>query len=247
MPRPPPPAPLRLAEIRRRLHALADPGVAAVQQGYFKTGPGEYGEGDRFIGVKIPPLRELAAACYGAAEGDLLAMLASPVHEERMLALMVLVRGFERGDEDQRRRVYDLYLSNTRFVNNWDLVDSSAPQIVGGWLAGRGWRRTLERLARSKSLWERRIAILATYQFIRRDDFRPTFHVARRLLSDPHDLIHKAIGWMLREVGKRDLPVLEAFLREHLQRMPRTALRYAIERLPEARKRQYLRAEAFGP
>ena len=238
----PPPAPVALSEIRRRLHALADPKAARFLQGYFKTGPGGYGEGDRFIGVKVPLMRKLAGECCGAAEADTLRLLSSPVHEERVVALMILVRRFEKGSEAARARIYDLYLANTRFINNWDLVDGSAPQIVGGSLAGRAWRRTLERLARSPSLWERRIAILATYHFIRRDVFEPTLHVARMLLGDPEDLIHKAVGWMVREVGKRDLPALEQFLAEHLSVMPRTTLRYAIERFPEPKRRRYLLA-----
>ena len=191
MARRPTPAPVALPEMRRRLHALADPKAARFLQGYFKTGPGEYGEGDRFIGVKVPLMRKLAGECRGAIEADTLGLLSSPVHhEERVLALMILVLRFEKGDDVERVRIYDLYLANTRFINNWDLVDCSAPQIVGGWLAGRAWRRTLERLARSASLWERRIAILATYHFIRRDDFAPTLHVARKLLGEREDLIH---------------------------------------------------------
>jgi 3-methyladenine DNA glycosylase AlkD len=236
----PPPAPVGLSGIRRRLHALGDAKAAHFLRGYFKTGPGEYGEGDRFIGVKVPLMRKLAGECGGAAEADTLQLLVSPVHEERVVALMILVRRFEKGDDAERARIYNLYLANTRFINNWDLVDGSAPQIVGGWLAGRAWRRTLEGLARSSSLWERRIAILATYHFIRRGEFEPTLHVARMLLADREDLIHKAVGWMLREVGERDLPALEQFLGEHLPVMPRTTLRYAIERFPEPKRTRYL-------
>ena len=235
-----PPAPVALAEIRRQLHALADPKAARFLQRYFKTGPGEYGEGDRFIGVKVPLMRKLTAECWGANESDALQLLSSPVHEERVVALMILVRQFEKGDDAARQRIFDLYLANTRFINNWDLVDCSAPQIVGGSLAARAWRRTLERLARSPSLWERRVAVLATYHFIRRDEFEPTLHVARMLLGDREDLIHKAVGWMLREVGKRDVPALEGFLAGHLTAMPRTTLRYAIERFPQAKRRRYL-------
>ena len=167
-------------------------------------------------------------------------LLRSEVHEERLLALLLLVRRYEKGDETVRRGIYELYLQNTRYVNNWDLVDTSAPGLVGVHLLDRS-RRVLRRLARSADLWERRIAIVATFAFIRRGESEDTLAVVELLMRDPHDLIHKACGWMLREVGKRDQVVLEAFLAERYSDMPRTMLRYAIERFPEARRKAYLR------
>ncbi len=170
----------------------------------------------------------------------MVALLRSRVHEDRALALMLMVQAFAAGTEDDRRSIYELYLANTRYINNWDLADLSAAPIVGAWLATR--RRTpLARLARSASLWERRIAIVSTHHFIRHGEFEDTFRVADRLIDDSHDLIHKAVGWMLREVGKRDGAALRAYLRERVQALPRTTLRYAIERFPEAERVRYLR------
>jgi 3-methyladenine DNA glycosylase AlkD len=230
-------------EAEARLHALADEKVAVGMRRFFRTGPGQYGEGDRFLGVKVPPLRKLAREFGRLPLDEAEELLGSVFHEARLLALLILVRRFEKGDEPSRQAIYDLYLANTARVNNWDLVDASAPAIVGGFLAGRD-RGPLVRLAGSASLWERRIAVVATQHFIRRDDFADTLRLAGLLLEDREDLIHKAVGWMLREVGKRDQAVLEGFLGEHCRWMPRTMLRYAIERLPETRRRQYLRGEA---
>ncbi len=212
----------------------------AILQRFFKTGPGEYGEGDRFIGVTLPVIRAVARECRGTPIDELRKLLRSPVHEERTLALLMLVDAFKSGDEPARRRIYDLYLANTRFINNWDLVDCSAAQIVGGWLRGRS-TAPLTRLAKSESLWERRIAMLATLDGIRRGDFDDAFRIADLLLHDDHDLIHKAVGWMLREVGKRDGAAERAFLADRYKTMPRTMLRYAIERFPEGERRKYLR------
>jgi len=214
----------------------------AILQRFFKTGPGEYGEGDRFIGVTLPVIRSVSREFRGTAIAELQKLLRSPVHEERTLALLMLVDAFKAGDEPARRRIYDLYLSNTRFINNWDLVDCSAAQIVGGWLRGRS-TVPLTRLAKSKLLWERRIAIIATFDGIRRGEFDDAFRIADLLLHDDHDLIHKAAGWMLREVGKRDGAAERAFLADRYKTMPRTMLRYAIERFPEVERRQYLRGE----
>ncbi len=188
----------------------------AILQSFFKTGPGQYGEGDRFIGVKVPGIRTVCRECRGASLAEIQKLLRSPIHEERALALVMLVDAFQAGDEPVRRRIYDLYLANTAFINNWDLVDCSAGQIVGGWLRGRS-TAPLTRLARSKSLWERRIAMIATFDGIRRGDFDDTFRIADLLLHDEHDLIHKAVGWLLREVGKRDGAAERAFLERPLQ------------------------------
>ncbi len=230
------------SSIEARLRQLADEPTARVLRGYFKTGPGQYGEGDVFLGIKVPPLRRLARDYRGLSLAEAAKLLRSAYHEARLLALLLLVERFAAGDEAARERVYRLYLANTARVNNWDLVDASAGPIVGGYLADRD-RGPLDHLARSASLWERRIAVVATHPFIRRGDFADTLRLAATLLSDPEDLIHKAVGWMLREVGKRDVAALEAFLAGHYRRMPRTMLRYAIERLPEPRRRQYLRGE----
>lgn len=233
---------MKASVIQDRLRRLGDEETARLLRGYFKTGPGQYGEGDVFLGIKVPPLRKLAREYRGLALGEAEELLRSPYHEARLLALLLLVGAFAAGEEAVRGRVYWLYLANTARVNNWDLVDASAEHIVGGYLADRD-RRPLHRLAKSASLWERRIAVVATFHFIRHGDFTDTLKIAALLLSDREDLIHKAVGWMLREVGKRDLAVAEAFLGGHYRRMPRTMLRYAIERLPEPRRRQYLRGE----
>ena|SRR5436853_1377726 len=230
---------MSLPEIRSRLQKLASKNTAEVLQRFFKTGSGEYGEGDVFIGIKVPPLRKLAAEFQHASLKTLNALLKSRVHEERTLALMILVREFAGADEELRRRIYDFYLAHTGFVNNWDLVDGSAPFIVGPFLWKRD-RRQLYIFAESTSLWERRIAILSTLYFIRQNDFADALKIAEVLLADEHDLIHKAVGWMLREIGKRNFAVEESFLKMRYRKMPRTMLRYAIERFPESQRRKYL-------
>jgi 3-methyladenine DNA glycosylase AlkD len=218
---------------------LASPETAKGLQWFFKTRPGEYGEGDVFIGIKVPPLRKLAAEFQNASLTTVESLLKSKIHEERTLALMILVRQFAKADDALRRQIYDFYFANIRFINNWDLVDGSAPYIVGPFLFGRG-RKQLYVLARSTSLWERRIAILSTFYFIRQNDFADALKISKLLVRDEHDLIHKAVGWMLREIGKRDEAILEDFLKKHYQEMPRVMLRYAIERFPESRRREYL-------
>ncbi|MFA7242430.1 MAG: DNA alkylation repair protein [Sulfuricellaceae bacterium] len=229
-----------LTEIQAKLRDLADAGVARGQQRFFKTGAGQYGEGDVFLGIKVPVLRRLAGEfpivpCDVAAQ-----LLTSTHHEARLLALLFLVRAFGRGSAAERQEIYGRYLAATRHINNWDLVDASAPYIVGAHLAERE-RTPLYRLAQSGLLWERRIAIVATFHFIRNGEFGDTLNIAAHLLADREDLIHKATGWMLREVGKRDSATLEAFLQRHYRTMPRTMLRYAIERFPEGLRQAYLR------
>ena len=226
--------------MRRRLQARAEPGRVAVLRKFFKTGPGEYSEGDIFIGVRVPALREVCRECRGAALPDIRALLSSPIHEERALALLLLVDAFTRGDETERKRLYDFYLAHTAQINNWDLVDCSAAAIVGGWLHRRS-RSRLRALARSASLWERRIAIVATHYFIRRGEIEDTLEIADLLLNDAHDLIHKAVGWMLREAAKKNGVRLRHFLDARAHRMPRTTLRYAIERFPAAERQAYLK------
>lgn len=234
---------MTVTHIRRDVCQLADPERARTSQWFFKTGLGEYGEGDQFIGLTVPQVRKLAKQYRQLSLPETKRLLRSPIHEERLLALLILVGAFAVADEAGRRRIYETYLRNTRYINNWDLVDSSALQIVGAFLWKRS-RAPLRVLARSKSLWERRIAILATFYFIKHGEFAPSLAIARQLLSDREDLIHKAVGWMLREVGKRDLAAEEKFLRRHCRQMPRTMLRYAIERFPERRRQRYLRGTA---
>lgn len=224
---------------QQRLRSLADPEVAAGAARFFKTGSGEYGEGDRFIGIKSPTLKMVAKEFKGLPLAEVECLLHSEIHEDRTLALVILVGQFEKGDDPNRKQIYGLYLSNTQHINNWDLVDISAPQIVGGYLETRS-RKPLDRLAKSASLWERRISIVATLWFIRHGDFADTLKIAQKLLADKEDLIHKAVGWMLREVGKRDVAVLEEFLHQHCRVMPRTMLRYAIERFPEKQRQAWL-------
>lgn len=234
--------PPKLKEVERALHTLANARDAAFLQRFFKTGRGEYGEGDQFLGIRVPHLRQLARRFRDLPDEQVFNMLHSPWHEQRLLALLLLVDHYRRGTDAEREAIHRAYLDNTVYINNWDLVDSSAEHIVGGHLDPRRLA-LLEQLARSRSVWERRIAILATLYWIKRSEYRPALRVATFLKNDPHDLIHKAVGWMLREVGKRDLAVEETFLLEHYREMPRTMLRYAIERLPESRRRRYLRGE----
>jgi 3-methyladenine DNA glycosylase AlkD len=229
----------KLPELRRRLRAAANAETARNLQWFFKTGPGEYGQGDVFCGIKVPPLRKLAAEFQDLPWKAIEILLTSQIHEERSLALMILVRQFARGHAATQERLYRFYLAHTRFINNWDLVDGSAPYIVGPFLWGRD-RKQLYVLAKSPLVWERRIAILATFYFIRRNDFSDALEISRLLVGDEHPLIHKAVGWMLREMSKRDPAVVESFLRRHHRRMPRTMLRYAIERFPPAKRRRYL-------
>lgn len=219
--------------------ALASPAVAESSLRFFKTGPGQYGAGDIFIGIRVPTLRQVSREYWAMPLAEIEMLLQSPIHEERHLALMILVLQVEKCDARQRRAAFDFYLRNTKSINNWDLVDCSAPQIVGGFLMNQP-RPQLGELAKSKSLWERRIAIVSTLHFIRQGDLGDTLSISETLLHDTEDLIHKASGWMLREVGKRDQSVLEAFLDQHAATMPRTMLRYAIERLSPDLRRQYL-------
>ena len=231
---------MKAAEIKRRLRLHADAGRVPVLRSFFKTGPGEYGEGDTFIGVTVPALRATCRECRGASLTEIRVLLDSSIHEERLLALLLLVDAFNRGNSAARQNMYELYRARTARINNWDLVDVSAPAIVGGWLQDRS-RAPLRALAKSPFLWERRIAIVATAYFIRRGEFDDTLAIARLLLRDSHDLIHKAAGWMLREVGKKDGAAARRFLDAHASDMPRTMLRYAIERFPPAEREAYLR------
>ncbi|MEZ4636128.1 MAG: DNA alkylation repair protein [Caldilineaceae bacterium] len=224
--------------VQQALTELADPAIAEHSQRFFKTGPGEYGEGDRFRGIRVPVQRTVARRFDKLPLAETERLLHSPFHEDRLTALLILVRQFRRKQADHAA-IYDLYLRNTAYINNWDLVDSSAPQIVGAFLADKP-RDVLDELALSDSLWARRIAIMATLHFIKLGQFEDTLRLSRVLLHDSEDLIHKAVGWMLREVGNRNLAVEEGFLADTYRTMPRTMLRYAIEKFPEEKRKAYL-------
>ncbi len=228
--------------IQAEMEALGNPRDAQFLQRFFKTGPGQYGEGDRFRGIRVPVVREVAKRYRTITPSDVGILLKSPWHEDRLLALFMLNQLYAKGDEKRRGEIYTLYLANTSRINNWDLVDSSAEHVVGAHLWQRS-RAPLRRLVRSGMLWERRIAVLATFHFIRKGEFTETLDLAARLLEDEEDLMHKAVGWMLRETGKRDIEALQGFLRSHCNRMPRTMLRYAIEKFPETERKAWLRGE----
>ena len=231
-----------LKEIKNKLHQLGDRKRAEQSKRYFKTGPGEYGEGDIFLGIPVPELRKLSRTYRDIPLETAEKLLESPIHEERMLALLILVLKYATADTNIQKRIYTLYLKNTQFINNWDLVDLSAHYIVGPFLTDKS-KKPLYRLAASKSLWERRIAIMATFYYIRQNTFSETLKIADILISDKEDLIHKAVGWMLREIGKRDLQTEEEFLKPRYKDMPRAMLRYAIEKFPAARRKRYLKGE----
>ncbi len=231
-----------MKNIQKRLKQLASSETAEILQKFFKTGPGEYGEGDIFIGVKVPDLRKLAKEFQDITISEVRALLASSIHEERLLALLILVRNYASGDEITKKKIYELYLENTPFINSWDLVDGSAHHIVGAFLMGKN-KAPLFRLAKSENLWERRIAIISTFYFIKLGQYQETLGIAEILLTDPEDLIHKVVGWMLREIGKRDRVAEETFLKKHYMKMPRTMLRYAIEKFPEPKRQRYLKGK----
>ncbi|MFQ5442403.1 MAG: DNA alkylation repair protein [Thermodesulfobacteriota bacterium] len=226
--------------IRKKLKNLGSVERAKVLQRFFKTGPGEYGEGDLFLGIRVPVLRGLAKEHEDITKVEAGRMLRSAFHEERLLALLILVRRFSGGDLAERRGVYDFYMKKTRFVNNWDLVDLSAPNITGAYLFDKE-KKPLYEFAASADLWKRRISIVATHYFIKNECFEDTLNIAEILVADKEDLIHKAAGWMLREVAKRDKKAAAGFLKEHYKHMPRTMLRYAIERFPEDERQGYLK------
>lgn len=223
----------------KTLQALSDPVIAEHSTRFFKTGPGEYGEGDKFLGIRVPVVRRIATKYRGLPLADVRQLLSSPWHEERLCALVILTEQYSRGEQEDQSAIYEMYLDSTRFINNWDLVDASAHKIIGPHLENRD-RAVLYQLARSKSLWERRIAIFSTYHFIRNNDFSDTLRLSEQLLTDKEDLIHKASGWMLREVAKRDKKIVETFLDEHVNEMPRTMLRYTIEKFPPGQRKSWL-------
>lgn len=229
-----------VGQIIAELQNLSDATIAKHSQRFFKTGPGEYGEGDKFLGIRVPVIRKCAKKWRTLDLADIKSLLNSVWHEARLLALLIMVDRFSKGDQNIQQEIYTIYLNNTDSVNNWDLVDCSAHHIVGSFLLN-GDRTILGQLASSDKLWERRIAIMATLCFIRRGLFSDTLRMAELLRDDPHDLIHKAVGWMLREVGKRSLETEVSFLQKHYKQMPRTMLRYAIEHFPEPERKSYLK------
>ena len=223
-----------------RLHELSDTNIAAHSKRFFKTGKGEYGEGDRFLGIRVPILRKCVREYRTVSLDTTLELLKSPFHEARLLALLILVTKYSSAHSHAEYEViYQSYLSHTKFINNWDLVDCSSEHIIGAYLLKRD-KRPIYQLAGSRNIWDRRIAIMSTFHFIKRYDFSGTLAIAELLLGDDEDLIHKAVGWMLREVGKRDRNTAEEFLLKHYRKMPRTMLRYAIEKLPESQRLAYL-------
>jgi 3-methyladenine DNA glycosylase AlkD len=229
----------QLSQIEQAIRKARNPKKAIVLQRFFKTAPGEYGAGDVFYGLTVPISRKIARTYRALSFTDIRTLLASPIHEKRLIALLILVDRYQHGDTQMQKTVFDFYLKHIARINNWDLVDTSADKIVGAQLF-KSSSAPLLTFARSKNLWERRIAILSTFYFIRQNIFEPTLAVVEFLLQDTHDLIHKACGWMLREVGKRDKSVVLDFLREHKDRMPRTMLRYAIERFTPAEKKRLM-------
>ena len=231
-----------LKDVKAQMQELSNPKIAEHSLRFFKTGPGEYGEGDLFLGIRVPVTKKVARKFKELPVDEVLKLLKSKYHEERLLALIMLVNRFKKETDKEQKKIYEAYLSHTEYINNWDLVDGSAHQIVGGYLFERD-RKPLYQLAKSKSLWERRISMIATYTFIKRDDFEDTLKLSAMLLMDEEDLMHKAVGWMLREVGKKDIEVEEKFLRKHYKKMPRTMLRYAIEKFEERKRQRYLKGE----
>ena len=225
--------------LKTELKKLSNPKTKEVLQRFFKTGPGEYGEGDIFLGITVPEMRKVAKNFYTLTFQDMESLFLSKIHEHRFIALIILCENYKKGNEKEKKEIYTFYLENSKNINNWDLVDISAPKIIGAHLGNKD-RKILYKLARSKNLWERRIAIVSTFSFIRNNDFFDTFTISEFLINDSHDLIHKASGWMLREVGKRDEKVLKQFLNKFKDQMPRTMLRYAIEKFSDKIRKSYL-------
>ena len=228
-------------QIMKELNLLADPQKAKVLAGFFKCGKGEYGEGDKFLGIVVPEQRKIVRKYYAQISlAEIEKLVASQFHEHRLVGLLMLVEKFAGAEEKDKKRIFSFYLKKAKQVNNWDLVDLTAPKIVGAYLLDKE-RKILYQLVKSKNMWERRIAILATFAFIREGQFEDVFRISEILLGDREDLIHKAVGWMLREAGKRDQKAEEIFLQKHHSKMPRTMLRYAIERFGEKRRQTYLK------
>ncbi len=229
-----------LNNLKKELQEISNSEQAEILQRFFKTGEGEYGKGDIFLGVKVPIQRKIAKKYQELSLPKIQELLKSKIHEHRLIALIILIGKYKGAKDEEKENIFNFYLKNMKKINNWDLVDLSAPPIVGDFLINRK-KNILYELVESKNLWERRIAIISTSHFIRNDEFESVLKISEILLNDEHDLIHKAVGWMLREIGKRDLEVEEEFLKKHYKNMPRTMLRYAIERFDEEKRWRYLR------
>jgi len=232
-----------LKDIEEDLERLAHPEKAKILSGFFKTGKGQYGEGDLFLGISVPEQRKIAKIYSDLPLKDIRKLLSSKIHEYRLVALLILIRQYGKGNKREKKEIANFYLANARFINNWDLVDLSAPHIMGDYLLDKD-RALLFKLVKSDNLWEKRIAIMATFAFIRNNQFEDTFRIAKEFLHDKHDLIQKAVGWMLREVGKRNQAKEEKFLKKYCGEMPRTMLRNAVERFDEQKRRLYLKKES---
>jgi len=231
-----------LAKIKKDLKKKSNREKAAVLQRFFKTGPGEYAEGDVFLGIKMPDTRQIAGKYSDVPLDDIKKLLKARVHEERMTALLIMVSKFKKGNEKERKELYRVYLDNTENINNWDLVDATAEHVVGAYLEDKE-KKPLYRLAGSSSMWERRISVLSTFRYIKKHSFDDALRISEILIDDKEDLIHKAVGWMLREIGKRDIKKEKAFLERKYKNMPRTMLRYAIEKFPEKERQAYLKGK----
>ena len=227
-----------LSQLKQDLNKLEHKEKTKILQRFFKTNKGEYGEGDIFLGIKVPEQRKIANK-YDLNLKQIQELLSSKIHEYRLTALFTLIQKYKKANQTEKQEIFNFYLKNTNNINNWDLVDLSAPKILGDYLLNKE-RTTLYQLAKSNNLWENRISILSTYQFIKNNQFEDTLNISKILLTNKHDLIHKAVGWMLREIGKKDLQILEQFLKQHHKQMPRTMLRYSIEKFSKAKRKVYL-------
>ncbi|MCD4706037.1 DNA alkylation repair protein [bacterium] len=229
-----------LEKIKKELKKLSNTKEVTKLQRFFKTGKGEYGEGDIFLGIKVPTQRQIAKKYENLQLKKIKNLLNNKIHEYRLTALLLLIEKYKKADGKEKKKIFDFYLSNIKNINNWDLVDLSVYKIIGDYLLNKQ-RNILYKLAKSENLWERRISIIATYAFIKNDDFKDCLKISRILLNDKHDLIHKAVGWMLREVGKRNQKIEEKFLDKHCKKMPRVMLRYSIEKFNEKKRKMYLK------
>lgn len=231
---------IKVEDLKKELRTLADLEKASILQRFFKTQKGEYGEGDIFLGITVPNTRRVAKKYMDLKLSEIKKILYSKIHEERLCSLLILVDKFGKGNDLEKSKVFEFYIKNAKQVNNWDLVDLSSPKIVGEYLLDKT-KDILYKFAESKNLWEKRVSIISTFTFIKNHKYEDTFKIAEILMNDKHDLIHKAVGWMLREVGKRSLKDEERFLKKYSKKMPRTMLRYAIEKFPEEKRLEYLK------
>ena len=231
-----------LGQIENELTLLSNPEKAKKLSSFFKTGKGEYGEGDVFIGIRVPILRGIVKNYYDLSLPKIQELLKSDIHEHRLGGLFILNHKYQKASDEDKANIFNFYLNNTKNINNWDLVDLSAPNIVGDFLFDKD-KKVLYGLANSNDLWKKRIAVVSTFSFIRKNEFEDILAISELLLKDKHDLIHKAVGWMLREVGKREKNILKDFLKEHYENIPRTTLRYAIEKFEEDERKKWLRGE----